>query len=92
MFSFSRAASSTAEEASPRCPGWRVVAVCFLAAMFCWGFGLYSHGIYLAELRRLHGWPASLIAGATTAYYLLTATLAIFITTRSPGWGRGGCC
>jgi MFS family permease len=80
MFSFSGAAATTADEASPRYPGWRVAAVCFLAAMFCWGFGLYSHGIYLAELRHLHGWPASLIAGATTAYYLLTATLVIFIS------------
>jgi MFS family permease len=98
MFSFSGAAATTADEASPRYPGWRVVAVCFLAAMFCWGFGLYSHGIYLAELRRLHGWPASLIASATTAYYLLTATLVIFISDAITRLGPrrvlliGACC
>src|SRR5262249_56515379 len=48
--------------------------------MFCWGFGLYSHGIYLAELQRLFGWSTSLISGATTAYYLLTASLVVFIS------------
>ena len=41
------------DESSPRYAGWRVVAACFMVAMFCWGFGLYSHGVYLAELNRL---------------------------------------
>ena len=68
------------DELSPRYDGWRVVAVCFLVAMFGWGFGLYSHGIYLAELQHLFGWSASLISGATTAYYLLTAALVVFIS------------
>src|SRR3954453_20941880 len=47
-------------------------------ALACWGFGLYGHGVYLAELQRLHGWPPSLIAGASTATYLLNAILVIF--------------
>src|SRR2546430_9688333 len=68
------------DESSPRYEGWRVTAVCFVVAMFCWGFGLYSHGIYLAELQRLFGWSASLISGATTAYYLVTASLVVFIS------------
>jgi MFS family permease len=51
-----------------------------VVAMFCWGFGLYGHGIYLAELQRLFGWSASLISGATTAYYLVTASLVVFIS------------
>jgi MFS family permease len=68
------------DETSPRYRGWRVVLACFIAAMFCWGFGLYGHSVYLAELNRLHGWSASLISGATTAYYLLTATLVVFIS------------
>jgi MFS family permease len=68
------------DETSPRYRGWRVVLACFIAAMFCWGFGLYGHGVYLAELNRLHGWSASLISGATTAYYLLTAALVVFIS------------
>jgi MFS family permease len=68
------------DESPPRYAGWRVVAVCFLVAMFGWGFGLYSHGIYLTQLQQLYGWSASLISGATTAYYLLTAFLVVFIS------------
>jgi len=70
--------SPTAEESSPRYFGWRVVITCFLMALACWGFGLYGHSVYLAELTRLHGWPPSLIAGASTATYLLNAVLVIF--------------
>src|SRR5437868_530349 len=47
-------------------------------ALACWGFGLYGHSVYLAELQRLHGWPPSPIAGASTATYLLNAVLVIF--------------
>src|SRR3954451_10742873 len=66
------------DESSPRYFGWRVVIACFLMALACWGFGLYGHGVYLAELQRLHGWPPSLIAGASTGTYLLNALLVIF--------------
>jgi MFS family permease len=74
------ASPMTVDESSPRYVGWRVVAACFIVAVFCWGFGLYGHGVYLVELQRLHGWPASLISGAASAYYLLSATLVIFIS------------
>jgi hypothetical protein len=37
-------------ESSPRYPGWRVVAVCFAMALFCWGFGFYGHSVFLAVL------------------------------------------
>jgi hypothetical protein len=74
------AASATFDEASPRYRGWRVVFACYTAAVFCWGFGLYGHGVYLAELHRLHGWSTSLIASATTAFYLVTAALVVFIS------------
>ncbi|MBV8839224.1 MAG: MFS transporter [Alphaproteobacteria bacterium] len=47
-------------------------------AVACWGFGLYGHSVYLAELTRLYGWPPSVIAGASTATYLLNAVLVIF--------------
>jgi MFS family permease len=86
------------DEASPRYAGWRVVAACFLVAMCCWGFGLYSHGVYLAELNRLYGWSAWSISSATTAYYLLTATLVVFISDAivrlGPRWVVlvGACC
>ncbi len=66
-------------ESSPRYAGWRVVFACYLAAVFCWGFGLYGHGVYLTELNRLHGWPTALISAAVTAFYLLTAALVVFV-------------
>jgi MFS family permease len=69
-----------AAETSPHYAGWRVTFACFVMATFCWGFGFYGHGIYLAELGRLNGWPAALISGATTAYYLFSALLVVFVS------------
>ena len=86
------------DEASPRYRGWRVVGVCFVVAVFSWGFGLYGHGVYLAEMQRLHGWPAALIAGGASAYYLLSATLVVFINDAVTRLGprrlmlSGACC
>lgn len=68
------------DEASIRYEGWPVVAVCFLVATFAWGAGFYGQGVYLAELHRIHGWPASLISTATTGYYLFSAVLVVFVS------------
>jgi MFS family permease len=76
----SQPATKAVDEGSIRYPGWRVVIACFLAAMFCWGFGLYGHGVYLTELQRIHGWPTSVISGAVTGFYLLTAAFVVFIS------------
>lgn len=59
--------------------GWRVVAALFVIAVLAWGFGFYGHAVYLAELRNLHGWSTSLIATASTLYYLVSAVLMIFV-------------
>ena len=56
-------------------------------ALACWGFGLYGHSVYLAELTRLHGWPPSLISGASTATYLLNAVLVIFTSNALARFG-----
>src|SRR3954467_9165357 len=79
--------SSPQNESSPRYVGWRVVLACFLMALACWGFGLYGHSVYLAELTRLYGWPPSLIAGASTATYLLNAFLVIFTSNALARFG-----
>jgi len=79
------------DESSPRYHGWRVVFACFVMAMLVWGFGFYGHGFYLAELQRLHGWPASLIGSATTAYYLFSALLVIFINDAIRRLGAAAC-
>lgn len=65
-------------ESSLRYFGWRAVLACFLMALFVFGFGLYGHGLYLAELQRLRGWPAALISGAITLSFLLSNIFAIF--------------
>jgi predicted MFS family arabinose efflux permease len=75
------------DESSPRYAGWRVVGACYVAAVFCWGFGLYGHGVYLAELHRLHGWSTTQISSATTVFYLLTAALVAFISNAITGLG-----
>lgn len=74
------ATATGADETSPRYQGWRVVIVCTVMALFCWGFGFYGHGVYLVELQRSHGWPASLIASAVTVYYLFSAVLVVFVS------------
>lgn len=66
-------------ESSRRYFGWRVVASLFAVAVVAWGFGFYGHAVYLSELQRLHGWPTSLIAAASTLYYLASAVLVIFV-------------
>ena len=81
----------TPDEASARYPGWRVVFACFVMAALVWGFGFYGHGFYLAELQRRHGWPASLIGGASTLYYLVSALLVVFITDAIRRFGVRAC-
>src|SRR5262249_34879940 len=80
----------TYSETSWRYPGWRVVLVCFVMALFCWGFGFYGHAVYLAELQRLHGWPAAVISGATTVYYFGSAILVVFVSDAISRLGARG--
>jgi MFS family permease len=74
------ALSPAIDESSPRYAGWRVVLACFLIAMLGWGFALYGHGVYLTALNHLHGWPTAAISVGVTGFYLLTATLVVFIS------------
>src|SRR3981081_4850875 len=70
--------TSPSDETSLRYAGWRVVLGCFIVALFLFGFALYGHGVYLAELQRLNGWPAALISGASTLSFLLSNIFATF--------------
>jgi predicted MFS family arabinose efflux permease len=85
-------------ESSWRYAGWRVVAACFLAAVFCWGFALYGHGVYITELNRLHGWPTASVSIGVTGFYLMVATVVIFINDAITRFGpklvmlAGACC
>jgi MFS family permease len=80
-----------ADETSIRYDGWRIVAVCFLVATFGWGFGFYGQSVYLAELHRQHGWPASLISGATTFFYLFGAAIVVFVAEAVRKFGPRAC-
>src|SRR6266849_6636021 len=79
------------DETSARYDGWRIVAVCFLVATFGWGFGFYGQSVYVAELHRLHGWPASLISGGTTFFYLFGALLVAFVSEAIRGFAPRNC-
>ena len=79
------------DETSLRYEGWRIVAVCFLVATFGWAFGFYGQSVYLAELHRLHGWPASLVSGATTFFYLFGAGLVVFVAEAVKKIGPRNC-
>ena len=78
-------------ETSIRYDGWRIVVVCFLLATFGWGFGFYGQSVYVAELQRLHGWPASLISSGTTFFYLFGALLVAFISEAIKAFGPRNC-
>ena len=80
-----------AEESALGYPGWRVVFVCFVMALVCWGFGFYGHAFYLAELQRLHGWPTSVISTAATVYYFVAAILVAFISEALRRYGARAC-
>jgi MFS family permease len=81
----------TIDENSLRYEGWRIVGVCFLVATFGWAFGFYGQSVYLAELQRLHGWPASLISGATTFFYLFGAGIVVFVAEAVKKFGPRNC-
>ncbi|MGN6286597.1 MAG: MFS transporter [Afipia sp.] len=75
-----RHASAAIDETSIRYSGWPVVGVCFLVATFAWSAGFYGQGVYLAELQRVRGWPASQISTAATCYYLFSSVLVVFVS------------
>src|SRR5438477_7621588 len=80
-----------AVETSPRYEGWRIVVVCFLVATFGWGLGFYGQSVYVAELHRLHGWPASLISSGTTFFYLFGALIVAFVNEAVRAFGPRNC-
>jgi predicted MFS family arabinose efflux permease len=83
--------SYSIDESSIRYDGWRIVAVCFVVATFGWAFGFYGQSVYLAELHRQHGWPASLISAATTFFYLFGALLVVFVAETVRRFGPRNC-
>src|SRR5260370_40648247 len=79
------------DETSIRYDGWRIVVVCFLLATFGWGLGFYGQSVYVAELHRLRRWPASLISGGTTFFYLVGAALRAFVSEALTAFSPPNC-
>lgn len=79
------------DETSARYDGWRIVVVCFWVATFGWGLGFYGQSVYLAELHRLHGWPAALISSGTTFFYLFGAVLVALVSEAMRSFGPRNC-
>ncbi len=76
--------------------GRDVTALCRLARrvrlfpagpLTIFGFALYGQGVYLVELQRLNGWPASLISGAA-AHSLLIGNVIVIFTDEIVGGRR----
>jgi len=57
--------------------GWRMVAVCVVAALFANALGLFGAGVYLHQLVGQKGWPTGLVSGAITLFYVVSALLLI---------------
>jgi MFS family permease len=57
--------------------GWRMVAVCLIAALVANALGLFGAGVYLHQLVETRGWPTGLVSGAITLFYVASALLLI---------------
>lgn len=58
-----------------------MVAACFLVASMSWSLGLYGASVYLHVVSETRGWPVSLISGAVTCFYLVSALSSPFVGT-----------
>lgn len=82
---------------APLFHGWKVVAVCLVAAVFAWGLGLFGSSVYLHALTADRGWSVSLVSGAVTLFYLVNAALLPAVGSGIDRWGpravlAGGAC
>jgi MFS family permease len=53
--------------------GWRVVATCFVVAIFAWSLGLFGASVYLQAVTAEHGWAIAVVSSAITLFYLVAA-------------------
>jgi MFS family permease len=57
--------------------GWWIVAACMLSALVGNALGLFGAGVYLHEVVTANGWTTSLVSGAVTLFYVVSALLLI---------------
>jgi MFS family permease len=67
--------------------GWRVVGVCFIAAMFTWGLGVFGASVYLSEVTKARGWSIALVSGGITTFYLTAALVLTAVGSAIDRWG-----
>lgn len=59
--------------------GWRIVAVCLIAAVVGNALGLFGSSVYLHSIVETRGWPTSFVSGAVTSFHLISALLVMFV-------------
>jgi MFS family permease len=57
--------------------GWWIVVACLIVALVGNALGLFGVGVYLHALTHANGWPISVISGAATLFYVVSAVLLI---------------
>jgi hypothetical protein len=62
---------------STRFPGWSVVWVALVVALFAWGMGFYGPGVFLPTLHATKDWPISTISAAITSHFLVGAAMVV---------------
>ncbi|MBT4488190.1 MAG: MFS transporter, partial [Rhodospirillaceae bacterium] len=67
--------------------GWRIVGVCFAAAVFTWGLGVFGASVYLSEISRAHGWTTAIVSAAITVFYLTNACCLTAVGALVDRWG-----
>jgi MFS family permease len=67
--------------------GWRVVSVCFVAAVFTWGLGVFGASVYLSEVVNVQGWSVAVVSGAVTGFYLTNALTLPVVGGVISRWG-----
>jgi MFS family permease len=57
--------------------GWRIVGACMLCSLVGNALGLFGTGVYLHQIVTANGWTTSVVSGAVTMFYLVSALLLI---------------
>jgi MFS family permease len=57
--------------------GWRIVAVCLVAAVFANALGLFGAGVYLHALIESKGWSTGAVSSSITLFYVTSALLLV---------------
>ena len=57
--------------------GWRIVAVCLVAAVFANALGLFGAGVYLHALVEFKGWSTGAVSSSITLFYVTSALLLV---------------